>query len=372
MPIGYLVSVAVVAWCTLFAVRPPLPPHSTPRSPSFWFGFLVNELPFVAMAWLVAATILAAVQRDLVTPVGLVGLGLAIVTVAGLLVVVRRALLAKPVLARALADAGFGNIPDKARSTRWARIVLWPFPTRGRQVERIANLSYGDAGRSNRLDLYRPRGRPPDGPTIVHLHGGAFRRGNKSREARPLLHRLVRHGCVCISANYRLTPGATFPDQLVDAKRVLAWVRRHAARYGADARRVIIAGSSAGAHLASTAALTANEPIFQPGFEDQDTSVDAVVALYGYYGGIDTAGPPSSPHDYVRADRPPFFVAHGELDTLVIVEDARRFVNDLGETSERPVVYAELPGAQHDFDLVYSIRFEAVVDAVETFLGFGR
>ena len=339
---------------------------------AFWFGFLVNELPFVALAWLVAATVLAAVQGDLVTPVGLVGLGLAILTVVGIVVIVRRALLAKPVLARALADADVGNISDNDRSTRWARIVLWPFPTRGRQVERIADVSYGDAGRSNRLDVYRPRGRPPDGPTVVHFHGGTFRSGNKSREARPLLHRLARRGCVCISANYRLTPEASFPDQLIDAKRVVAWVRQHGPEYGADPDRVIVGGSSAGAHLASMLALTANEPMWQPDFEEQDTSVDAVIALYGYYGAIDTAGPPSSPHDYVRADRPPFFVAHGDLDTLVIVEDARRYVDHLRSTSERPLVYAELPGAQHDFDLVHSIRFEAVVDAVEVFFGLGR
>jgi acetyl esterase/lipase len=333
MPIGYVMSVAVVAWCTLFAVRPPRLRHSSPSSRAFWFGFLVNELPFVALAWLVAATVLAAVQGDLVTPVGLVGLGLAIVAVAGIVVIVRRSLLAKPVLARALADADVNSISDNDGSTRWARIVLWPFPTRGRQVARIADLTYGDAGRGNRLDVYRPRGRRPVGPTIVHLHGGAFRSGNKSREARPLLHRLARRGCVCISANYRLTPEARFPDQLIDAKRVVAWVREHGPRYGADPSRVIVGGSSAGAHLASTP-------------------------------------PDRRPHRTTTwgADRPPFFVAHGDLDTIVIVEDARRFVDHLRSTSERPVVYAELPGAQHDFDLVHSIRFEAVVDAVEAFL----
>lgn len=52
-----------------------------------------------------------------------------------------------------------------------------------------------------------------------------------------------------------------------------------------------------------------------------------------------------------------------------------RGVNDtivhLRSTSESPVVDAELPGAQHDVDLVHSIRFEAVVDAVEVSLGVG-
>jgi acetyl esterase/lipase len=371
MPIGYLISVALIAWYTLCAVRPPRPRQSSPFNVVFWFGFLVNELPFVAMVWLVAATVIAAAQGDLLTPVGLVGLGIALVTMAGLVVIVRRALAARPVLERALADAGFGTAAI-GRHLRWARIVLWPFPTRGRDIERISDIDYGDAGRGNRLDLYRPRRRRPDGPTLVYLHGGAFRIGNKSREARPLLHRLARHGCVCISANYRLAREATFPAPLIDVKRVIAWVRENGPAYGADPNRVIVAASSAGAHLASTAALTPNEPTLQPGFERVDTSIDAVVGFYGYYGAIDTTGPPSSPHDYAPADRPPFLIAHGENDTLVIVEDARLFVDHLRATSPRPVAYAELPGAQHDFDLVYSIRFEAVVDAVEVFLGIGR
>jgi acetyl esterase/lipase len=56
----------------------------------------------------------------------------------------------------------------------------------------------------------------------------------------------------------------------------------------------------------------------------------------------------------------------------VIVEDARRFVEQLRSTSSNPVVYAELPGAQHSFDLFHSIRFEAVVDGVEAFTAWVR
>ena len=64
---------------------------------------------------------------------------------------------------------------------------------------------------------------------------------------------------------------------------------------------------------------------------------------------------------------PPFFVAHGDRDTLVVVEDARRFVASLRKGSANRVVYAELPEAQHGFDYFYSIRFEAVIDGIESF-----
>jgi acetyl esterase/lipase len=178
---------------------------------------------------------------------------------------------------------------------------------------------------------------------------------------------------VCVSANYRLSPAARFPDHLIDVKKVIARVRQHGHEYGADPAVVFLAGSSAGGHLASFAALTPNDPAFQPGFEWADTAVTVAISLYGYYGPIDSEhGRPSSPLGYVGAEAPPFFVAHGDRDTVVIVEDARRFVERLQSASSRPVVYVELPGAQHTFDRFHSIRFDMVVDGIETFAAWVR
>ena len=123
---------------------------------------------------------------------------------------------------------------------------------------------------------------------------------------------------------------------------MIAWVREHAVEYGADPSLLVVAGSSAGAHLASMAALTANDPVFQPGFEHADTSVSAAVCLYGFYGNRDLAGPvPSSPHAYVRRDAPPFFVAHGDNDTRIPAARAQSFVDALRSVSMNPVVYAQ-------------------------------
>ena len=306
--------------------------------------------------------------------------GLAVLTTIGLGVVAWRGLRAGPVGARALSEglgAGWRTAVDPGIAARlrrrlpFASILFAPFFVRRRDVERIANVSYGDAGSSNLLDVYRHRSHPSGGPTLIHLHGGAFRKGRKSRETRPLLYRLASLGWVCISANYRLRPAATFPDPLIDVKKVIAWTRAHGHEYGADPAIVFVAGSSAGGHLAALAALTPNDPVFQSGFELADTSVAAAISLYGYYGPVN--GPPSSsPVAHVREDGPPFFVAHGEKDTLVLVEDARHFVEQLRSTSSNPVVYAELPGAQHTFDLFHSLRFEAVVDAIEGFAAWVR
>jgi acetyl esterase/lipase len=328
---------------------------------SFWLGFLANELPFVGMYVLVASTALAAAQGDLVTPLGLVGAAVGAATLVGLAVVAMRALPTGDVM-----DAAVPGVAPGARRP-WARIVLWPFPFPSWSVRRTRNVAYAEGGRFHRLDVYRSRRRAPDGPTFVHFHGGAFRSGRKSREARPLLNRLAQRGWVCVSANYRLTPHATFPDQLVDAKRVVAWVREAGHRYGADGDLVIVSGSSAGGHLASMLALTIGDAAFQPGFEAADTAVAAAVPLYGYLGPIDTRGPRSSPHDHVHAGAPPFLVVHGDHDSLVVVGDARAFVDRLRSVSAETVAYAELPGAQHDFDFFHSLRFEAVIDGIERF-----
>jgi acetyl esterase/lipase len=64
----------------------------------------------------------------------------------------------------------------------------------------------------------------------------------------------------------------------------------------------------------------------------------------------------ASPDHRVTPEAPPMFVLHGTHDTLVPVAVARYFVDQLVAASEAPVAYAELPGAQHAFEVLASIR----------------
>jgi acetyl esterase/lipase len=382
MPVGYLITVALVALAMLLALVPRDRPAPL-RTASWTLGSIVNESPFVAFYWILAATLLALAQGDLDTPLGWVALGIAGVTFLGTPVLVRRGLAARPAVETALAD-GLGpawrDAIDPALSAQfrhglpWVRILLAPLPFLHRGVARRRNLSYGDAGRRNRLDVYCDPARPTGAPVLIHLHGGGFHIGRKSLYSRAMLVELARHGWVCISASYRLRPKAVFPDYLVDAKKVIAWARYQAAEYGADPATVFVSGSSAGAHLAVTAALTPNESSFQPGFEEDDTSVAGAIGLFGYYGPIDrTRQPlPSSPFDYVRADAPPILVAHGESDMLVPAEHARALAERLRDVSTSRVVYVELPGGPHNFDLFHSIRFEILIDGIEAFTAWVR
>ena len=75
----------------------------------------------------------------------------------------------------------------------------------------------------------------------------------------------------------------------------------------------------------------------------------------------------ASPMDRVGPDAPPFFIIHGELDSLVPAEEARKFTELMRQASSSEVVYAEIPGAQHAFEIFHSRRSQAVVDAAEGF-----
>lgn len=375
-PLGYVVTVAIVAWCTFFAVVAPLRPQFLAKL-SWYFGLVINEVPFLAIYFLGAATVLAVVEGDLDSSVGRITAGVAAVAIAGLVVSAWRGIRSRRVVDQAL-DLGLGSDWRKGvsvslrRHRPWGRILLTPFVRSRHDVERINNLCYGEAGRRNLLDIYRHRAAPHNAPVMIYFHGGGFSRGRKSREARPLLTYLASQGWVCISANYRLRPQFTFPDHQIDAKKVIAWVREHGPRYGADPSTLFVSGSSAGANLAGLCALTPNEPRFQPGFESADTTVTGAVLLYGYYGhyfGDEPDGPPSElqPQRYAGGEAPPILIAHGTNDGWGTIEGARHFVARLRRAADNTVVYAELPGGQHSFDIYHSARFEAVVDGVEAF-----
>jgi acetyl esterase/lipase len=370
MPVGYLVSVLFCAAATALALWPRR--TNGPRAtPAYIIETAANEVPFAILYLLLAATLLTAAQGQLTTPLGLASLVLAAITIRGLSIVVRRALLARPTLDRALA-AGLGPRwrdalePEAARQLRphlgLGRALVAPIRIPSREMRRVRNLSYGPEGRANLLDLYHHRSRPNGCPVLVYFHGGGFFSGDKSREARLIFDRLVSNGWVCVSANYRLAKGGVFPDCLADAQRAIGWARQHAPDYGGDADTVFLAGGSAGAHLAATCALTGG------------TSVAGAVLLYGFYGRAPIAGGASStaPADHVGPDAPPFLVVHGDHDPMVDPGQAAEFTEQLRAVSSTPVVHAELPGGQHAFDRFASIRCAAVADAIGAFTGWCR
>jgi acetyl esterase/lipase len=405
VPLLFLAASVWGAWFTWNGLRPM---HGGRRRSvvSFFAGWLTVELTAHHLVWQAAMVAVFVWAGALAAWPGWAALAITLVSWAGLVRCWRGARRAEAVVETALVQALGADyreaIPPAVRErfapgVDWRQLAL-PFPVRHPDVERIRNVVYAEVGPHRlRLDVYRPRDGRTGCPTLLQIHGGAWILGSKNEQGVPLMVQLAARGWVCVSADYRLSPRATFPDHLVDCKRALAWIRAHGAAYGADPGFVVVTGGSAGGHLAALVALTANDPEYQPDFAHVDTSVAGCVAFYGVYDFTDRHGvwphrglarllekhvmkasPAAAPEAYERAspiarvhrDAPPFFVVHGTHDTLVPVEEARRFVHALRTTTRSPCVYAEIPGAQHAFELFPSLRSTFVLHGVERFLAW--
>ena len=125
---------------------------------------------------------------------------------------------------------------------------------------------------------------------MIQVHGGGWLSGSRYEQGIPLLNHLAALGWVGFNIDYRLSPQATWPDHIVDVKRAIAWVRENADDLGIDPAMICITGGSAGGHLTALAGLSENDPAFQPGFEQADTSVAAAVPFYGVYDLTDAGG----------------------------------------------------------------------------------
>jgi len=286
---------------------------------------------------------------------------------------------------------GDGAGADGARSAARPPGVL-PGRVARRRYRRVADVSYSEHGPFGTLDVWHRADLPLDAhaPVLLQVHGGAWMTGDKVGQAEPMLGYFAERGWVCVTVNYRLAPADRWPAMVVDVKRAIAWTREHIAGHGGDPGFIAITGGSAGGHLAALAAVSANDPDYQPGFAEVDTSLAAAVPLYGVhdfthdrqglwpllegkiigtsYAADAQTWRQASPALRIGPDTPPFFVVHGSTDAIVGVEQSRRFVAALRAGSPSAVGYAELPHAQHGFDAIASARTAHTVDAVYRFL----
>jgi len=396
----------VSLWGSLFTYNTVRPTYAGPRRAviSFFAGWITSELALHHILWQGIATAIFIWSGALAAWPGALALVITLVSWGVLGFEWWEGRHAGATVERAL-RATFGNhyasaIADDlaARLTDdvdWRRIAL-PFPIRRSTVRRVRNIRFARAaGLDLDLDVYKPRDGATGCPVLLQIHGGAWVVGTKDEQGLPLMMHMAERGWVCFSVNYRLSPHATFPDHLIDLKRALAWIREHGPEHGADPDFVVVTGGSAGGHLAALMALTANDPEYQPGFEDVDTSLDACVPFYGVYDfanrnelshhagqqdllekQVMKASIEEAPEAYEKASpvarlqtsAPPFLVIHGDRDTLVPVEEARRFVTEFRRQAHERIAYAEIPGAQHAFEIFPSLRTAGVVQAVARFL----
>jgi len=330
--ISYVFNVAIVGWGVVCA----LTRWRWLGGLAFYPALVAGQLPLLAAYLVVIYTVLASTRGDFGSPSGAAAGGFAALVLAGVVVLIVRELQARVAIGHAMATDGGHRRP-------WLAIAIAPVPLGRRPTAQVRNIPYGD-DRRQRLDVYHPRGDGYGRPVLLHLHGGGFRSGTKTREARPLIRHLTASGWVCVSADYRLRPDATGRDQVTDAATAIAWVRAHAGEYGGDPGALFVTGSSAGAYLAVQAII------------DGAPGVAGFIGRYGYYGDLTSTG-----------DVPPMLIVHGTHDLLVPPAEARRFADRVRAVSSRPVTYIELIGAHHPFDMFASIRAAAVAEAMEAF-----
>lgn len=258
-----------------------------------------------------------------------------------------------------------------------------------------SSVRYGDSP-AQVLDVWRPKELPAQpAPVLLFVPGGAWVHGSRILQGYALMSHLAEMGWVCLSIDYRVAPNHRWPQHLTDVKTAIAWARANVDRFGGDRNFLAIAGCSAGGHLAALAGLTPNDPEMQDDLPaGADTSVDAVVGIYGRYCWEDRstverdrfvdflervvvnrtiADDPelfrkASPLAQVNADAPPFLVVHGAGDSVIPVKQARDFVEALRRTSRALVGYVELPGVGHGFDMTDGPRTGAMARAIGLFL----
>ncbi|MDQ3571256.1 MAG: alpha/beta hydrolase [Actinomycetota bacterium] len=361
-----------------------------------WFTrYLARELAFQYAATLAGLIALVAITG---VPAG--AAGVVVVALLGVLLGWELRLAWAAWRSAAAVRDELSEIPGEPAASRFPRSHLWlPFLMLfARSVRRErAVVFHREPDRILRLDIYRPRRLANDEPrpAVIQVHGGGWLLGSRQEQGIPLLNHLAANGWVGFNVDYRLSPRATMPEHVIDVKRAIAWVRENAEDLGVDPGRICITGGSAGGHLAALAALTANDPSLQPGFEEADTTVVAAVPFYGVYDFTDPEGlywpgfeswvlgrvvikrrlaeapelyRQSSPFHRIHAGAPPFMVFHGTDDSLIPVEDARAFARRLEAVSNETTLYVELPGAEHAFDLFPSLRTARVVEGIERFL----
>lgn len=208
------------------------------------------------------------------------------------------------------------------------------------------------------IDLHLPEN-IENPPLLMFIHGGGWQSGDRNRNR---LSWVAEHGYAVASIEYRLSHEALFPAQIEDCKGALRWLRANAEQYGYNASRVVVAGTSAGGHLAALMGTSGEFPELEgetAGNLEQSSSVQGVIDYYGPSdfvkrsenqpsktdepsGGVYRllGGPVqenleaarvASPTTYIDPDDPPFLIFHGEKDKVVYLDQSEWLAEQLAE-----------------------------------------
>lgn len=243
------------------------------------------------------------------------------------------------------------------------------------------------------LDLYLAPVAETPHPLIVWVHGGAWRAGSKSDVP---IQALVERGFSIASVDYRLSPVARFPAQVHDIKAAIRYLRANAEKHHFDPQRFVIAGSSAGGHLAALVGVSNGHKELEGQVGDHlavSSDVQAIVSFFGasnletilsqstphglsvrvpalqlLLGGQPTEQPElaqlASPITHVDDRDPPLLLIHGDQDPQMPINQSHELdgaYQRVKRTCQFEVIHGGAHGGPPFFDL-------ARLEIVEQFL----
>ena len=192
-----------------------------------------------------------------------------------------------------------------------------------------------DADALQALDVYIPTSAAPTGgwPAVIYVHGGAFTMGDKADGGPSMDYALLAldHGFAMVSVNYRLVGVPQVALEIDDVWAALRWVAENAGEYGIDKAKLAFLGPSAGASLTSIVGARANA--------EGGPTVAAVIGISGAYQVTKSA-------EYLNAQAPPFYIAHGTKDSAVGISASEDFCAALEKTGIT-YVFVVAEGADH-------------------------
>ncbi len=214
------------------------------------------------------------------------------------------------------------------------------------RVRTVPNIVYVRAnGWEGKLDVYAQRSTTP-APTVIFIHGGGWVQGTKEASMLQGVLPYIAMGYSVVNVEYRLANVSLAPAAIEDCRCALRWVVAHAKDYNVDTDRIIVAGASAGGHLALTTGMVPTSAGFDRFCQlPAEPKVAAIVDLFGITDIADLLDGPNkkpfpenwpytvqwlgnqpnraeiaraaSPLAYVRPGLPPIISIHGDADPTV-------------------------------------------------------
>ncbi len=224
-------------------------------------------------------------------------------------------------------------------------------PTSGYTVK--SAIAYG-ADVRQKLDVYVPDGVTAGAPVLLFFYGGAWKAGERG-DYKAFGQAFASRGIVTVVADYRLYPAVTFPGFVEDGALALAYIHAHAAEFGGDARKLFVAGHSAGAY---NAVMLASDPRYLKAVGGDFSWVRGVIGIAGPYDALPFReadyiamfhgpnNPDTMPITHIDGPRPPMLLATGTADGTVGPGNTARMAARLRAKGGK-VRVVEYPGVGH-------------------------